>query len=72
MSLPHSWQMTDEEYMEYHESREDLASEEIVEPELEVDTGNCPYCKWEDECLGGCKLPGASCQYKFERKDEQE
>ncbi len=72
--LPHSWQMTDEEYMEYHESREDLYGEYEPEPEeSDEDTGDCPYCKNEVVCKGGCKNGIANyTPYTFERKEDED
>lgn len=73
MNLPHSWQMSDEQYMEYHEPPWELygESEPKQGDEGEEDTGDCKYCKHDAYCKGGCKLSAPVTPYKFERKKEE-
>lgn len=63
-----------EDYYEYHESREELAAGQLepVEKEAEGDVlEDCPYCKHDAYCKGGCKngTPGYT-SFRYERKGE--
>jgi|GEM_PF-2418169 len=66
-----------EHYEEFHEREFDsrieshpLESGEVEDEVEEVVEYDCPTCKWDEVCLGGCKR-GRSGDYEFELKEEE-
>ena len=57
-------------YREFHE--QDHEHGEIWDGDKEEfeDLEDCPYCKHEKYCTGGCGLVGHS-GYKFEKKEDE-
>ena len=57
-----------EHYEEMHEREWDPAIED--KPEVDYAPSNCPTCKHDEYCPGGCKK-AFSPTYKFEEKKEE-
>lgn len=56
-------------YREFHE--QDHEHGEVVDEVKEVEPDDCPDCKWDEVCKGGCEA-GIDCGYSFEKKEEEE
>jgi len=58
-----------DEYREFHErDHEDGESWEV--PEVDDDSDDCPRCKWDEVCKGGC-VTGVDRGFKFELREEE-
>ena len=58
-----------EEYREFHE-RDYEHGEAREVPEVDDDPGDCPKCRWDEVCKGGCRV-GVDCGFKFEKIKEE-